>query len=154
MLSGRTTVQGAAVAALHLQRFQLRIGFCRHRRIHNPHQLRLQLGVIELDQIGPADGVDRHKSVENRPVSALHAVAVPAHLQPDDAPAKCLVESLGIGCIIAEIRHDQGIVVVIAIDLGKFAGPCAAVKTDRKFSEIEDAKSPRWKGAVAADDRG
>ena len=38
MMSGQTAVHGPGVAVFDLQRFELREGFLRHRRIDDPHQ--------------------------------------------------------------------------------------------------------------------
>ena len=97
------------------------------------------------------DRIDRDGSVQQRPPFEGHAVAVAGDVKPDQAGAKSLKQILGIAYIIAEIGHDQGIVVVAAIDCQKCTGPLAAVKTEREFAELADTEPARRNGAVATD---
>ena len=77
-----------------------------------------------------------------------------ADLKANHARTKGLQQHLGIGRIVAEIRDDQRIVIVAAIDRRQRAGTRTSKQALRQLFGLADSEQPSPVGRVAADDRG
>ena len=96
--------------------------------------------MIEFEEIGAANGVNEHHPIFDRPALKLHAIAMAGDLQPDDAPAKRLVQHLGIGRVIAQVGDDQRIVVMATINVRQRARASAAIQTLRQLFQFGDSQ--------------
>ena len=88
MLPYRATIDDSAVPKLRLEIGELLIGPSGGRRVDKADLIGLQFGMEKLEQIGPADGIDRHRAKFDLPSLRSHAVAMPADLHPDHAEAR------------------------------------------------------------------
>src|SRR5215208_6390602 len=93
-------------------------------------------------------------AMSGRPCFGIHALAMAANLQPDHARSKRLQQHLGIGRIIAEIRHNERIVVVAPIDRRQRARPRTTEQVLRQFFGLANPEQPSAIWRVAADDSG
>jgi len=82
MLAGRAFIDNPGITQLRLERHQLLMRASAHRTINDADLIRLQFAMVELEQIGPADGIDQHHPILHRPSLQLHAITVPADLRP------------------------------------------------------------------------
>ena len=67
VLPGWASVDDAGLSHLGLQCLKLRVSALARRSVNNANLIGLQLGVKKFDQIGPADGVDEHRGIFDRP---------------------------------------------------------------------------------------
>ena len=146
MLPWRAGVDDPALTHFGLQRHELLIGASACRSIDNSDLIGLQFGMKQFDQIGAADGVDQHRAMFDRPPLSVHAVAMATDLQANHARAKRLEQHLGVGRVVAQVRDDQRIVVVTAIDRRQRARARTAIKSLRQLFELSDAEQPRLEG--------
>jgi hypothetical protein len=109
VLSGQAFVDNAALAKLGLKIHELLISQSAHRIIDNADQVGLHFGLKKFEKIGPANGIDQHRSTADGPPLRLHAVTVAADLKPDHARPKRVEQHLGIGCIIAQIGDKRAL---------------------------------------------
>src|SRR5262245_30755508 len=110
-----------------------------HRSVHNSDLTRLQQGMIKFEQIGAAYRVDQHRSMFNRPVLRIHAIAIAADRKANHAWTKRLKQHLGVARVVAEIRNNESIVIIAAIDRGERAGTRTSVKSLRQLLGLLDA---------------
>ena len=104
MLSRRAAVDYSAIAHLGLKRRELLIGPPTIGAVYDSDLIGLQLGVKKLEQMGPSDGVDQHRTMFDRPPLKAHAVAIASDLKANHAPTKGLIQRLGVARVIAETR--------------------------------------------------
>ena len=109
MLSRRAAVDYSAIAHLGLKRHELFIGAPTIGAVYDSDLIGLQLGVKKVEQIAPADGVDQHRTMLDRPSLKVHTIAITADLKANHARTKGLIQHLGVARIIAEIRDNESI---------------------------------------------
>ena len=153
MLAGRAGVDNAGVLQFAFQSGQLRVGFPAHRSIDKSNLAGLQLRVEQLQQVASSHGVDQHCPIPHGSPFETTAISVPGDLHPDDPRTSHLVQRFSIRRIVAEIRDDQAVAVVVAVDLCQFTGSAAAVQVLRQFVELENPGDRGLEWAVTADHR-
>src|SRR5438874_1546131 len=154
VLSGRATVDDPGLTHLGVKSDQLLISTSARRSGNKSDLMGLQLGMKKFEKIASTSGVEQHCAVFDRPPLRLQAVAMATDLQPNHARTKGLVQDLGIARVIAQVRDNERIAVVMAVNLRQFAGPRTTIKTLWQLLQVENAKQLGFERTVAADNRG
>ena len=94
MFTGRTGIDPPTVPILQLQIGELIIGPLHQRPVGKAHQIRLQLGVEQFDQEGSADDVNRQIAMFGRSPLDVHAIAMAADMDANDASSERLQQHL------------------------------------------------------------
>src|SRR5947208_16169014 len=76
-----------------------------------------------------------------------------ADLKADHPGTKCLEQHLDIGRIVAEVRDNQRIAMVAAVNRRQRARPRASKQTLRQFFDVANSEQALPVRTVAADDR-
>jgi hypothetical protein len=116
VLAWRAPVDPPALAHLGLKRHKLLVSASGRWSIGNSDLTRLQQGMVKLEQMGAANSVNQHRRIFDRPALKVHAIAVPTNLKPNHARAKRLVHRLGVGRVVAEIRDNETLGILMAIN--------------------------------------
>jgi len=83
MLPDRAAIDDPGVAKFSLQLGQLVIGAADVGPLREAHLPRLQLRLQQVEQIGPADGIDQHDAIMDRALFGVLAVAIAADVKPN-----------------------------------------------------------------------
>ena len=129
MLSWRASVDGPALAHFGLKRHKLLISASGHRSIDNSDLTGLQQGMIKLEQIGAANGINQHRRMFDRPPFKIGAIAMATDLKANHARTKRLVQHLGVGGVVAEIRDNETLGIIAAVDRCERTGTRTSIKT-------------------------
>ena len=150
VLPGQAAVDLAAFPNVELEAFQLRVG---------------PLAGRPLRQIGPVQRPVGHETVRSsscaRPYkpkpSRFERAAAPRHMpsprwvicSPITRGPNVLEQRFQITGVVAEIGHDERVVVIAAIDRGQRIRSRAAVEAERKFFKLAEAHQGGLERAAA-----
>jgi hypothetical protein len=84
--------------------------------------------MVRFEQTGPANGVNQHRRIFDRPPFKVRAIAMATDLKANHARgAERVKQHLGVGRVVAEVCDNESIVIIAAIDHGERAGTRTSV---------------------------
>jgi hypothetical protein len=128
VLAWRAPVDGPGLAPLGLKRHKLLVSASGRWSIGNFELTRLQQRMKQFEQMGAANSVNQHRRIFDRPALKIHAIARATDLKPNHARAKRLVHRLGVGRVVAEIRDNETLGIIMAIDRRELARTRTSIK--------------------------